>query len=157
LKAVTHDVFSLGLCLYLLSREGQFPFLPSLLLVAWLTFSTNKVIDVLGHTTRGGFAVRSFWTHSMFTAPIWGISLASASVYLFDVLLGQPLSTSQALFAIGIGATISYSHLLLDALTEGGIYLGRRRFALAHASYNNPVLNGGFAVLGAAFLLAALL
>jgi len=60
------------------------------------------------------------------------------------------------MLAVGIGAVLSYSHLLLDSFTEGGIYLGRRRLAIAHLRYNNPVANGAFTALGAILILAAL-
>jgi hypothetical protein len=155
LKPITHDLFSLGVGLFLIFRlEGQPDFL-YLLLTLWLAFAINEVIDVLGHFNKGGFAVRSFWTHSLFTAPIWGVVVAVASTYLLDIFLGQTITTSQAIFAAGLGTTMAYSHLLLDALTEGGVYLGRRRIALAHLRYNNPALNGAFAAIGVLLAFAA--
>jgi hypothetical protein len=155
LKAITHNIFSLGVGLYLLVRvSGQSSPL-YLLLVVWLAIATNQVIDRLGHSARGGMSTRSFWTHSIFTAPVWGIALALASVYLLDVVVGQPMTTSQTLLAVWLGTVMAYSHLLLDALTEGGVYLGRRRAALAHMRYNNPALNGAFAALGILLVVAA--
>ncbi len=156
MKAVTHDIFSLGLGLYLACQIGRLPILPSLVLVFWLTVSINKLIDILGHRSKDGYAVRSYWTHSVFTAPIWGISVALGSVYLYDFLVGQQTSLSQAIIAVGLGATLAYSHLLLDALTEGGIFFGRRRIALAHMRYDNPILNGLFVISGLSLVLAAL-
>jgi len=124
LKAITHDLFSVGVGLYLLVRIYG-PSSPLYLLLAvWLAFITNRVIDGLGHSTRGGMSVRSFWTHSIFTAPVWGIAFAVASVYLLDVVIGQNMTASQTLFAAGLGAVLAYSHLLLDALTEGGSISG---------------------------------
>jgi Protein of unknown function (DUF1286) len=156
LKALTHDIFSLGVGLYLVLHLERSPPLLHLLLVVWLAFVTNEVIDVLGHVTRGDVPVRSFWTHSVFTAPAWGIAVAVTSVYLADMIAGQTLTASQAFFAVGLGTVLAYSHLLLDALTEGGVYLGRRRVALAHLRYNNPILNGAFAALGLLLVFAAL-
>jgi len=46
---------------------------------------------------------------------------------------------------------------LLDVLTEGGVYLGRRRVALAHLRYDNVILNGAFAFIGVLLILAALI
>jgi hypothetical protein len=157
LKAITHDFFSVGVGFYLLVRiDGQSSPL-YLLLVVWLAFSTNEAIDRLGHSARGGMSIRSFWTHSIFTAPVWGITLAVASVYLLDMVIGQSMTTSQTLFAAGLGTVLAYSHLLLDALTEGGVYLGRRRVALAHLRYDNLVLNCAFAAFGLLLALAALI
>src|SRR5260370_29916467 len=101
--------------------------------------------------------IPSFWTHSICTAPVWGIALAVASVYLLDMVIGQSMTTSQTLFAAGLGTMLAYSHLLLDALTEGGVYLGRRRVALAHLRYNNVILNGAFGFVGVLLRLAALI
>ena len=156
MKAITHDAFSLGVGLYLAYRVEQPPTLTFLLLVVWLAFATNEVIDILGHMTRGGRSVRSFWTHSVFTAPVWGIAVALASAYLLGAVVGQAMSISQGLFAGVIGVVFAFSHLLLDSLTEGGIYLGERRLALAHLRYDNYVLNGVFTALGVLLVFAAL-
>jgi hypothetical protein len=148
LKAITHDIFSLGVGLYLLHYLDWPPTLSFLLLVVWLAFLTNELIDVLGHVTRGGRPVRSFWTHSVFSAPVWGIAAALVSARLLDIVIGHAMTTSQALFVAGLGALLAYSHILLDALTEGGVYFGRRRVALAHLRYDNLILNGTFTGLG---------
>jgi Protein of unknown function (DUF1286) len=153
LKAITHDVFSLGVGIYLVYHI-QPPTLSLLVLLVWLAFATNELIDVLGHVRRGGRPARSFWTHSVFTAPVWGIAAALASAYVLDIVLCEAMTTSQALFAGGLGAVFACSHLLLDALTEGGVYLGRRRVALAHMRYDNLVLNGAFSAFGALLILA---
>jgi hypothetical protein len=155
LKAITHDLFSVGVGVYILSRVDV-PLNPLyLILTVWLALAINEVIDVLGHLTRSG--ARSFWTHSVFTAPVWGVAVAIGSVSLLDRVLGQAMPPSQILFVSGIGVIMAYSHLLLDALTEGGIYLGRRRIALAHLRYNNVVLNGAFAALGILLVFGAFL
>ena len=154
MKAITHDVFSLGVGLYLVHYIDRLPTLSLLVLVVWLALATNELIDVLGHVTRGGRPVRSFWTHSVFSAPIWGIAAALVSARVLDTILGQAMTTSQALFVGGLGIIFAYSHLLLDAVTEGGVYLGRRRVALAHLRYDNLVLNGAFTALGMLLLFA---
>jgi len=153
LKSITHDVFSLGVGLYIVYRVAQ-PTVSLLVLAVWLAFATNELIDALGHVKRGGRPVRSFWTHSVITAPLWGVSAALVSAYLLDVILGQGMTTSQALFVGGLGVVFACSHLLLDALTEGGVYLGRRRLAVAHLRYDNLILNGAFAALGVLLVFA---
>jgi hypothetical protein len=155
LKAITHDLFSVGVGVYFLCRVDGPPSPLYLVLTVWLAFAINEVIDVLGHLTKDGMPVRSFWTHSIFTAPMWGIAVAIASVYFLDRVVGLGMSPSQALFLYGLGAVLAYSHLLLDALTEGGVFLGRRRVALAHMRYNNPILNGAFAAIGVLLVFAA--
>ena len=155
MKAITHDVFSLGVGLYFAYHVDQPPPLSFLVLVVWLALVTNELIDVLGHITRGGRPVRSFWTHSVFTAPMWGIAVALLSAYLLDIVVGQAMTTAQGLLVAGLGIVLAYSHLLLDALTESGVYLGRRRVALAHFRYDNLILNGVFAGLGVVLAFAA--
>jgi hypothetical protein len=159
-KALTHDIFSTGVALYVFPiayQMGHLPLVTDLLLVVWLAFATNKVIDVVGHKSRGGYSIRSFWTHSIFTAPIWGITIVAVSLYLLDIIAGQAMTASQALFAAGIGVILAYSHLFLDSLTEGGVFFWRRRLALAHFRNNNQVLNGIFAMLGAALVVATII
>jgi hypothetical protein len=154
LKAITHDVFSLGVGIYLVHYIDRLPTLSLLVLVVWLALATNELIDVLGHVTKGGRPVRSFWTHSVFSAPMWGIAAALVSARVLDTIIGQAMTTSQALFVGELGVIFAYSHLLLDAVTEGGVYLGRRRVALAHLRYDNLVLNGAFTALGVLLLFA---
>lgn len=153
MKSITHDVFSLGVGLYVAYYLERPPVL-LFLLVVWLALAVNEVIDVLGHVPRLGRPVRSFWTHSVFTAPAWGAATALASAYIVGSLLGRGFTAPQMLFVVGLGILVAYSHLLLDALTEGGVFLGRRRFALAHFRYDNVLLNGAFAALGVLLLFA---
>lgn len=126
----------------------------------WLSLSVNYVIDRAGHTRRvvggrGGIPVRDWRTHSVYTAPIWGVllGLSTALLYLYAQYGFNPFSGSWPAGRLGVfgvfgllGAYASYTHLFLDSLTEGGVYTRRhRRVALAHFRYNNPALN--FAVI----------
>ena len=154
MKAITHLLFSVGVGVFLLCRvEEATPLY--LALTVWLAFAVNEVIDVLGHFKRGGTPVRSFWTHSVFTAPLWGIAVALVTVYFLDRIVGLGMPASQAVFLYALAVIIAYSHLLLDAITEGGVFLVRRRVALAHFRYNNLLLNGAFAAVGVLLVFAA--
>jgi hypothetical protein len=152
LKALTHNLFSLGVGVYLVFRIVQ-PTPLYLILVVWSAFATNVLID-MGHVNKGGMSVRAFWTHSILVAPLWGIAVSVASLYVLDTVTGLEVTALQAVFAAGLGAVLAYSHLLLDALTEGGVFFARRRIALAHLRNNNPVLNAVFAGLGIFLMLA---
>ena len=154
MKALTHNLFSLGVGIYLLFRIVPAPGWLYVLLVVWSALATNALVDVLGHVDRGGMSVRAFWTHSIFTAPLWGILVAVASLYFLDAIAGLAMTALQAVLAAGLGATLAYSHLLLDALTEGGVFFARRRIALAHLRNNNLVLNTAFAGMGVVLVLA---
>ncbi len=61
-------------------------------------------------------------------------------------------------FFTSLGFLSGWSHLLLDSLTEGGVFdLDGKRRALAHFAYDNPLLNLGFSALGVALVLMAVL
>lgn len=154
MKSLTHNLFSLGVGVYLVFRIAQPPTAIYLVLVVWSAFATNAVIDVLGHVNKQGRSVRAFWTHSIFVAPLWGIAVSVSSLYVLEAAAGSGMTSSEEIFAAGLGAVLAYSHLMLDALTEGGIFFTRRRIALAHLRNNNLVLNAMFAGLGVALLLA---
>ncbi len=154
MKALTHNIFSMGLGLYLVLRIEHEP-VPYSLLVVWLAFATSEAIDLLGHVNRGGRPMRSFVTHSIFTAPLWGVAVALSSLYLMDLATGRVATTDELSMVAGLGAVLAYSHLFLDAFTEGGVYYWRRRLALAHLGNNNEVLNGVFAGLGVLLIAVA--
>lgn len=147
LKSITHNFFSAGLGLLAVAQfDYYFPF--SLVLVIWLVFSTNFAIDALGHSGMGGRARRTWTTHSVFTAPIWGAAIGIITIVVAGNLLHSSPGLGLPFFSAGLGVLASYSHLLLDALTEGGVYLGRSRIAIAHFSNNNFLLNSVFILLG---------
>jgi len=147
LKAVTHNIFSFGLTIFLLSRTGHLSVL-SLFVALWLTFAVNTLIDAFGHTRKNDIPIRSFITHSVFTAPLWGASVGFATIVLLYSIFNLSTDSSFEWLGIALGVTIAYGHLLLDSLTQAGVYLGRRRIAIAHMSYDNSALNLAFIVSG---------
>lgn len=125
-----------------------------LLPLAWLC---NHVIDGLGHSMHGDIPVRRPRTHSIFTAPIWGLLSALpfywASEYfsLFQPhteTLGPLISFPSLVWLFVAGVYVAYNHLFLDSLTEAGIYFTTRRIALAHLRYNERIINTLFVVFG---------
>jgi hypothetical protein len=152
-KQLTHYVFSAGACIYALSLLGLLS-LSSALVSVWLSLSINYVIDVLGHTFRGTPS-RTRLTHSIFTAPLWGGSVALTSIEVLSRVTSPSLLPSASLFWAGAGILIAMGHLFLDSMTQAGIYFWKERIALAHFRYNNIALNAGFIALGLLFLLLA--
>jgi len=106
-------------------------------------------MDNLGHERKGYGTRRTWVTHSIFTASALGIVLGILLVFGFQY---AKLPFSFVVFALQ-GFVSALSHLFLDSITEGGIFILTKRFALAHFRYDNPFLNTGFALLGI-FLLA---
>jgi hypothetical protein len=131
------------------------PLLSGFVLAVWLSLAINGLIDILGHTRMGGTPVRSFVTHSIFTAPVWGGLVGVASVLIPYSILKIAPNSALTLLALITGVMVAYSHLFLDALTEAGVYFGRRRIAIAHFRYNNPLLNLTATIIGAALLIVS--
>jgi hypothetical protein len=145
---LTHVVFGAG------SVAALSPFLPvdlRLSLAVVLSVFVNYAIDELGHVVRRGFAVRSPLTHSVFTAPLWGgaigyfVWLAGASLGL----AGPSLEWSVVI----LGVVAAYSHLLLDSITEGGVFFLTKRIAMAHFRNGNVLMNVAFLLGGLALFL----
>jgi membrane-bound metal-dependent hydrolase YbcI (DUF457 family) len=154
LKEFTHYVFSAGLAFYALSVLRNLDAY-SLVLALWLSFSVNYAIDILGHVTRDGKPSRSWFTHSVFTAPVWGGLLGGFTLAaIFGLLKLRPTPAEFALWVV-LGMVVAIGHLLLDSLTEAGIFFTRRRIALAHFSYRNTPLNLGFVVAGICLTVAS--
>ncbi|MDG7022932.1 MAG: DUF1286 domain-containing protein [Nitrososphaerota archaeon] len=173
MKEITHYIFSVGVAFALTSllRDllGGLGWVRFALAI-WLSFSVNRVIDGgLGHTLKetpeGELPVRSWRTHSVFTAPLWGVLVGSASVLGAWFLLSEmpfsiipapkELPAALALWASFLGAAVAYSHLLPDSLTQAGVYYWKKRAALAHWRYDSFLGNALFIIVGLGLLAAA--
>jgi len=101
----------------------------------------NYVID-LGHAHGRFGPKRSAFTHSalgvLIISVMSTVAIHSLGIYL-RVTIAQTYLTLMTLIASGL------VHLLLDSLTEGGIYFlwpfKKRRYALAHIDYDDPIAN----------------
>ena len=157
MRATTHNLFSVGLILYVVSYSG-YPLLITVLLMVVATVFTNFLIDKVGHTREDGVPRRTWVTHSVVTAPLWGAAAWALTIIVPAALVGvfPPGLVLLALFS-ALGAVAGWSHLFLDSLTEGGIFApGGKRWALAHFSYDNRSLNLGLSALGLTLLFVAL-
>lgn len=150
MKELTHYVFSAGASMYVLSVSGRLD-LFSVLVVLWLSFLVNFMIDAAGHSGARGFPARTRLTHSIFTAPLWGALLSAASfLAFFDVDRSYPVSGVGLWLALGM--LTSVEHLFLDSLTQAGVFYWKQRMAIAHFRYDNPLVNSGFILLGIGLL-----
>lgn len=154
MKELTHCIFSAGACIYVLSLLDRLAW-PSVIVVLWLSTSVNYVIDVLGHSLGGSIPSRTRLTHSVFTAPLWGALVSATSLQVLTRVVPSLISPSESLLWITMGASIAIGHLLLDSLTQAGVYLWKDRIAIAHFRYNNLVLNAGFIATGLLFIVMA--
>ncbi|MDG6918635.1 MAG: DUF1286 domain-containing protein [Nitrososphaerota archaeon] len=163
MRLFTHTTFSYGTLLL-----GTFCFVPSaelykntvavvLLCLAWLA---NHLIDRLGHSMRNNIPVRMPRTHSVFTAPLWGLLSAVPFYYAVNYFALLPASTvtvyhftlPATIWLFAAGVYVAYNHLFLDSMTQAGVYFTTHRIAIAHLRYNDTVANTVFVALG---LLAA--
>jgi len=141
---MTHYAFAIGLLAFL------FPdYLPSALILGFLV---SFLMDRVGHEKKGSTIKRTWLTHSVFTASALGVFLGVLLAFVFRY---ANLPFSFVVFALE-GFISAFSHLFLDSITEGGIFVLTKRFALAHFSYDNPFLNAGFALLGIFLLVLSL-
>jgi len=144
--------------LYVLSLFGV-PLLVTVVLAVVATVFTNALIDGVGHA-RGGAVPRRTWaSHSIVTAPLWGAAAWALVLVVPSAFVGVfPPDLLMLWFFTSLGVIAGWSHLLLDWITEGAVFAfdGKRR-ALAHFSYHNRLLNLWFSALGIALLLVAIL
>ncbi|BBE42459.1 DUF1286 domain-containing protein [Conexivisphaera calida] len=155
MKLATHYAFTIGLVA--LAARTFLPVAGAIAAAAWLGLLVNWIIDRAGHEVRGGIPRRTAGTHSLPGAVGVGVAVGVLPVALMALvdptalaaagiqLSGVPLI---ALIMAALGALAGLSHLLLDALTEGGIFYHGRRWALAHWRYNDAGANALFALLG---------
>ena len=149
MKLIAHYIFTIGLLVFIVraftSGAGY------LYIAVFSGFLVNFIIDKIGHEAHNGHPRRTFITHSIYTAPVWGAVVTALPVVVGAYALGeqgyiQPISFSIP-FLVLLGVVAGYSHLLLDAVTEAGIYTKpHHRVAIAHIPYNSVVGNG-FAIL----------
>jgi hypothetical protein len=157
MRSTTHNLFSAGLILYVVSYFG-YPLIVTALLMVVATVFTNFLIDKVGHTRGEGVPRRTWITHSVVTAPLWGAGAWALTITVPAAFVGvfPPGLILLALFS-ALGAVAGWSHLFLDSLTEGGVFApDGKRWALAHFSYDNRSLNLGLSALGLTFLFVAL-
>ncbi|GGP19680.1 hypothetical protein GCM10007981_04340 [Thermocladium modestius] len=138
-----HVIFTMGLCALVASSLDSEAIIGIAIIQSIIV---NYAIDQLGH--RGG--VRIPRTHSPTGALITGLSTAPLA------LLAKVTPIYVTAVAL-IGALAGLSHLLLDSMTENGIYVRGRRRAISHFRFNDNALNQAFMIMGVAMLLIALI
>jgi len=158
MKLITHNIFSIGLVLYIASYLSYLS-VSAVLLAFPATIFTNILIDKVGHDGAGSVPRRTWVTHSVVTAPFWGGLAWALTLIIPAALLGVfPPNLSRLAFFVALGVLSGWSHLFLDSLTEGGVFgIGRRRRALGHLSYDNRAMNLGCSALGFTLFIVALM
>ena len=142
MKIRTHNFFSVGA----LTLLGSFFTRPaySLISAVIISYCANMIIDKYGHEKNGlGMSVRSYRTHSPVTALFWGFLPALILFIIIYIVFSQ-----KEYFVLFQGLLVGELHLFLDIITEGGIFINRKRVAYAHFRYNNPLLNLFFIAAG---------
>ncbi len=145
---LTHVVFGAGATAALMEIQ---PLYVGAYVALVLSLIVNPVLDWLGHFRRGPYISRSPFTHSVFTAPVWGAAVA----YLVWTALGPfgVLGVVSSTTLLAAGVVVALTHLILDSVTERGVFILGDRVALAHFRSGNPILNWTFVALGVALFL----
>lgn len=139
MKIKTHNIFNIGVLTYI----GAFFTVPlySLISAVLISFPANTIIDKYGHEKNGlGIPVRTYRTHSPIRALFWGM-MPAIILFIAVYYLKNRFSLPAPYFILIQGLFSGELHLLLDLPTEGGIFINKKRFALGHFAYNNPLLN----------------
>lgn len=151
MKLITHALISLGATALILTQTGHgaLPVLGVGLLTAYLT---DQLIDRLGHEQGPHGPRRSWTTHTVLLAQVWGTILGLAVGTAAEQIL-QPNGLIAAAVTGGLAA--STLHLFADSLCEAGIYVPTmnpahrlKRWHMATLPYNSPALNLTLALLG---------
>ena len=165
MKLQTHIAFSIGASSILASIIDKH-FLGIGTLWLWMCLSLSLLINILidkyGHekilVKYGVVYRRAPHLHSLNYAPL----TACLSLILVPILYinytTYIASLIPTLYAIGL--IIVLTHLLLDYLTENGIYIKKRgnfvRISCCNFKYNNPTINYVFTIAGIVMLLTAI-
>jgi len=162
MKTKTHNLFNIGI----LTAIGSLFVNPiaSLISAGILSMTGNTIIDDFGHKKNNyGIEVRTYKTHSILRATIYG-SLPAVALFFIAIYLNYsdkfiPLDRflhHKPYWILIQGLFVGGLHLLMDVITEGGIFIkknGRfQRYALAHIKYNNVFWNTFFQMTGIAIL-----
>nr|WP_011225227.1 DUF1286 domain-containing protein [Sulfolobus islandicus]CAG38270.1 hypothetical protein [Sulfolobus islandicus] len=161
MKLKTHYVFSTGL-LTLLSTLLTHQFYTSLIFSGIVSVLGNTLIDRAGHEIRNVYGReiirRTPLTHTLPRSIFWGLIPALGLITFYYYMYGH--ISEETLLLTLVSLLNGPSHMLLDMFTERGIYVKRngkwKRFALAHFSYDNPIVNGLAILLGVIMLFAAI-
>lgn len=97
------------------------------------------LIDAISHEVKGGYVRRTKLLHSPSGVSVFSALLASPAAAALNWLglVGWVDAAKLILAAVASGL----SHLLLDALNPGGIYVKGKRVRLLNVPYDNPELN----------------
>ena len=109
----------------------------------------NIAIDMLSHGTREGRVFRGRFLHSLEGASAFSLLVAAFTVFMLP--LGNPYIYMTALLLSGA------SHILLDSLTPGGVYVAGYKVRLSWARYDDPAFNLFFQAVGVVLIIASLL
>ena len=178
MKIKTHNIFTIGI----LTAVGAFLTMPvfSFLFASFIAIISNQLIDTFGHKdkkinyikpdgTKGVIIkpVRTPLTHTLFHSILWGLIPSLIALLCFHILLKHTpafknINPRNIVILIFLQGILSGPlHLLLDYITEGGIFVKKKgryvRTALAHIKYNDPIWNIFFQFIGVLFVAATVL
>lgn len=128
MRLITHILFSIMVLLALGMILHVHLILPVVILAL-----VNIMIDSFGHSTYRGLR-RTSMTHSPLSATIIG-GVWGAVLYFLLPLFGV---VAPLWFMAAGGIVAAWTHLLLDSMTYSGIYVMKKRVAIAHFR-NGPI------------------
>lgn len=145
MKTLTHVVFGFGAAISVMSFLGGS--LEESLFISVLAAGMHPIIDRYSHARGRRGVYRTRLLHSFETL----IPLALAAGFL----VGSGMGTAQAIRASLAFAASAASHLALDMLTPGGVFLAGRRVRYPVFRWDDPLANTGFSAIGVLLSVAA--
>ena len=141
MKLITHILFSIFILLLL-----EVPFHAHFLLQIVVLSFVNIVIDYFGHSTYRGLR-RTPTTHSPVSATIIG------GIYgaVFFFILPYFGVVTNLLFMVLGGIIAAWTHLFLDSMTFSGIFVFKKRAAIAH--FKNGLIDVPFLIISFVLIL----
>lgn len=133
MKRSTHAIFGGGVAGFSASLMGcEY----SCILAAIAAGSLlNALVDSLSHIVVGDRVYRGRLLHSLEGITIFFLA---ASMAIAAVASMEARSAAVLAFSMAVSGA---SHILLDLVTPGGVYVAGRRVRVPLASYDDPVLN----------------
>ncbi|MEM3844421.1 MAG: DUF1286 domain-containing protein [Candidatus Parvarchaeota archaeon] len=141
MKLITHIFFSIFILL-LFNLLFHVIYIFQIIVLAFV----NVLIDVAGHSSYRG-PRRTPLTHSPLSATLIGGIWGAVFFYVLP-LLGAP---TPLLFMLIGGIIAGWTHLFLDSMTYNGIFVFKKRFAIAH--FKNGLIDIPFLIVSIVLIL----
>lgn len=98
-----------------------------------VAFLLQYFIDTVGHTVKR-YKDRTYYTRNKWHS--------LPAVLALGIAVGIPFAILSGIYIVALAPVLALLiHLLEDFITEGGVYIGKRKMRVAKIKYDNPLIN----------------